>query len=102
MKRLRRIWGVHRKLGRAHLLDSSALGISDTNAPPRRGCGTLGYYRLYFIDRSSGHIDHFREYEAEDDQAALAVAERWREDGPMELWNRDRKLKVWADARLSD
>ncbi len=68
----------------------------------RAGGGALDYYRLYFIDRFSGHIDHFREFEAEDDETALAVAERWREDGPMELWSRERKLKSWDEVRLPD
>ena len=55
----------------------------------------MRYYRLYFINRYSGHIDHFREFEAEDDAAALAVSEGWREDRPMELWNQERKLRRW-------
>ena len=55
----------------------------------------MPYYRLYFLDGFSGHIDHFREFEAEDDDAAMKIAERWREDRAMELWNRDRKLKRW-------
>ena len=55
----------------------------------------MRYYRLYFMHRFSGHIDHFREFEADDDEAALGVAERWRDDRPMELWNRERKLKRW-------
>ena len=53
------------------------------------------YYRLYFMDRFSGHIDHFREFEAEDDVSAIATAEDWNGDQPMELWNRQRKLKRW-------
>lgn len=57
----------------------------------------MRYYRLYFMDHVSGHIDHFREFEAEHDDAALAIAERWREEQPMELWNRERKLKHWDD-----
>jgi hypothetical protein len=55
----------------------------------------MRYYRLYFMDRFSGHIDHFREFEAEDDMDALAVAEGWREDRPMELWNGELKLRRW-------
>ncbi len=55
----------------------------------------MRYFRLYFMDRFSGHIDHFREFEAADDAEALATAESWREDRPMELWNRHRKLKHW-------
>ena len=53
------------------------------------------YYRLYYFDRFSGHIDHFREFEAENDVAALVLAERWSNGRPMELWNRERRLKRW-------
>ena len=60
-----------------------------------RGAGLL-YYRLYFIDRLSGHIDHFREFEAESDSDAIEVAEGWGVGTPMELWNRDRWLKRWV------
>lgn len=60
----------------------------------------MRYYRLYFMDRFSGHIDHFREFEAEDDDAALAAAEHWRDGQPMELWNQERKLKHWDVAPL--
>jgi hypothetical protein len=56
----------------------------------------MRYYRLYFMNRTSGHIDQFREFEAEDDDAALNTAESWRDGQPMELWNQDRKLKHWA------
>ena len=55
----------------------------------------MRYYRLYFFDRYSGHIDHFREFEAEEDTAALAIAERWSDGQVMELWNRERRLKRW-------
>lgn len=53
------------------------------------------YYRLYFFDRFSGHIDHFREFEAEDDKAAIALTERWNDGHAMELWNRERRLRRW-------
>jgi hypothetical protein len=62
----------------------------------------MRYYRLYFLDRFSGHIDHFREFEAEDDAAALTIAQGWREDQPMELWNRERKLKRWEASGDTD
>jgi hypothetical protein len=62
----------------------------------------MRYYRLYFMDRFSGHIEHFREFEAEDDDSAFAIAERWRVDQPMELWNLERKLKRWEGASLPD
>lgn len=60
----------------------------------------MSYYRLYFMDRFSGHIDHFREFEAETDEAAVALAEQWRNGRPMELWNRHRKLKRWSEAAV--
>lgn len=53
------------------------------------------YYRLYFFDRYSGHIDYFREFEAEDDAAAMVLAEGWNDGHPMELWNQERRLKRW-------
>lgn len=62
----------------------------------------MDYYRLYFMDRFSGHIDNYREFEADGDDGALAIAEGWREDRPMELWNRHRKLKHWDEARSAD
>jgi hypothetical protein len=55
----------------------------------------MRYYRLYYLDRFSGHIDHFREFEAEDDDTALGLAEGWANGSPMELWNRDRRLQRW-------
>lgn len=60
------------------------------------------YYRLYFFDRFSGHIVHFREFEAESDDAAIGLADGWVDGRPMELWNRDRRLKKWSSERLSD
>ena len=66
------------------------------------GGGGMPYFRLYYFDRFSGHIDHFREFDAEDDGAAVAVAERWNDGRPMELWNRERRLKQWENAGSSD
>jgi hypothetical protein len=62
----------------------------------------MPYFRLYYFDRFSGHIDHFREFDAEDDDAAVALAERWSDGHPMELWNRERRLKQWETAGSSD
>jgi hypothetical protein len=59
----------------------------------------MRYYRLYFMDRFSGHIDHFREFEAEDDSVAVGIAEGWGNGSPMELWNRERKLQRWEQPR---
>jgi hypothetical protein len=60
------------------------------------------YYRLYYFDRFSGHLDHFREFEAEDDAAAIAVAEQWNDGRSMELWNRERRLRQWENTGEGD
>jgi hypothetical protein len=52
-------------------------------------------YRLYFMDRFSGHIEHRREFLAGDDAEAVAIAMSWRTDQPMELWEGSHKLKRW-------
>jgi hypothetical protein len=52
-------------------------------------------YRLYFMDRFNGHIEHRREFFADDDASAVAVAESWGTGQPMELWAGEHKLKRW-------
>ncbi len=59
----------------------------------------MPYYRLYFLEGFSGHIDHFREFEADGDDAALARSNAWRERCPMELWAGPRKVHSWAAVR---
>jgi hypothetical protein len=54
-------------------------------------------YRLYFMDRHNGHIDHRREFFAEDDAESLAIAS----GQPMELWLDSRKLKRWDSQELA-
>jgi len=51
-------------------------------------------YRVFFFD-GAGHIERAHEYRADDDQAAIAIAEAWREGRPMELWQRGRRVKRW-------
>lgn len=55
----------------------------------------MGQYRLYFIDRFSGHIETSREFHADDDAAAVEAAAAMDKGQPMELWSRDRKIKRW-------
>jgi hypothetical protein len=55
----------------------------------------MAYYRLYFLDGFSGHIDHVRAFEARDDAAAVADASKWRGFAAMELWSNDRKIRRW-------
>jgi hypothetical protein len=54
-------------------------------------------YRLYFMDRFSGHIEHRREFEASSNSEAMAIAESWRNGQPMELWLGAHKLKSWEE-----
>ena len=56
----------------------------------------MTYYRLYFLDGLSKRIDHFREFEADGDLAAIAQADEWRAVAPMELWSRHRKVRSWG------
>ena len=51
-------------------------------------------YRLFFLD-GAGHIQRAHEFIADDDEAAIQIAEVWREGRRMELWQRDRKVKRW-------
>jgi hypothetical protein len=52
-------------------------------------------YRLYFMNRFTGHIDHCREFFADDDAAAIGIAQEWGTGQPMELWEGEHKLKRW-------
>ena len=54
----------------------------------------MAYYRLYFLD-GVGHIAQFHEFEADDDRAAVALADSWRGIGAMELWSGRRKVRRW-------
>ena len=58
----------------------------------------MPYYRLYFLELYSSHIEHVREFEADGDEAAIAQCEAWREGSPMELWARSRKVRRWEAA----
>src|ERR1700752_548066 len=50
-------------------------------------------YHLYFMDRFSGHIDHRRDFVADSDDEAMAIAQSWFDGSPMELWLGGRKLR---------
>ena len=55
----------------------------------------MAYYRLYFMNGPSGRIQEFREFEADDDWAALQRAADWRSVSAMELWCGRRKVRAW-------
>lgn len=52
-------------------------------------------YRIYFMNRFSGHIEERREFIAADDDEAIGIAAGWSTGQPMELWAGDHKLKRW-------
>lgn len=54
----------------------------------------MAYFRLYFLDRSN-HIEHFHEFEALTDDAAVAQSEEWRGAEAMELWSGRRRVRSW-------
>lgn len=61
----------------------------------------MGGYRLYFMDRFSGHIEHRREFLADNDASAISIATTWATGQPMELWIGTHKLKRWDAQALS-
>ena len=61
----------------------------------------MGSYRLYFMDRFSGHIEHRREFLAGDDAEAIQIAEGWKTGQPMELWSGSYKLKRWESQAVA-
>lgn len=58
-------------------------------------------YRLYFMDRFSGHIDHRRDFLASGDEHAIEIAQTWYNGQPMELWLASRKLRRWEAEPIS-
>ena len=58
-------------------------------------------YRLYFMDRFSGHIEHRREFLADNDASAINIAAGWATGQPMELWLGNHKLKHWEAQAIS-
>lgn len=55
----------------------------------------LAQYRLYFLQADNHRITFSHEFEAEDDERAIRIAEGWREGRCAELWSGTRKLKAW-------
>lgn len=53
----------------------------------------MGYYRLYFMNRSNGHIERFEQFDADDDPSAIIVADRHVGNQPLELWSGHRKVR---------
>jgi hypothetical protein len=52
----------------------------------------MQYFRLYFLNASGG-ILRFAEFEAPDDEAALALADEHQGSNALELWCGKRKVR---------
>ena len=62
--------------------------------PPPTPSGRI-QYRLYFFN-GGAHIVKSHEFEAKDDEAAIKIAEGWREGRRVELWQGKRVVKFWS------
>jgi hypothetical protein len=61
----------------------------------------MPYYRLYHLNRLSGHIDRVDEIDASDDVKAVAIAKERERDTAVELWQERRKvLRLEEPARF--
>ena len=52
----------------------------------------MSYYRLYFMETFSGHIQRFEEFDAANDAAAVLLAEGRQGALSLELWCSHRKV----------
>lgn len=52
----------------------------------------MAYYRLYFMNGFSGHIERFEELDAVDDEAAVAFTKSMQGRLSLELWCSHRKV----------
>jgi hypothetical protein len=59
-------------------------------------------YRLHFLSPTGGDIAHSYSFPARTDTAAIAFAEIWKEDAPMELWCEDARVRRWNAAVSAD
>ena len=82
-------------MGRDSTAESFRLWISDISESEGRAGALMNGYRLYFMDRFSGHIDHRRDFLAPGDDHAIDIAQAWYTGQPMELWLAGRKLRRW-------
>ena len=56
------------------------------------------YYRLYQLRGPNNEVETFDEFQAENDTAAITVAEACRRTNAMELWQNHRKVQRWESA----
>ena len=64
-----------------------------------QGGAFMPNYRLHFLNRDKGHIAHSYPFPAASDADAMAFAEIWSDEAPMELWVEDTRLRRWDGPR---
>jgi hypothetical protein len=55
----------------------------------------MAEYRLHFLNRAGGHVAHTYPFPAATEAEAIAFSEVWKEEGPMELWSENRRIRRW-------
>ena len=61
----------------------------------------MGYYRLYMMTGSGGHIQAVQEIDAPDDAEAVRIAAERSGPQPLELWCSNRKVKSFGAETVS-
>lgn len=61
----------------------------------------MTFYRIYHLRGPRNEVENFHEFDAEDDNAAIAVAETMRRPNAMELWSDHRKVRRWENLELA-
>ena len=60
----------------------------------------MTFYRLYFMNPHSGHIDDFAAFDSPDDDSAAALASEQVGHRPLELWDDGRKVRRFDGAEI--
>ena len=59
------------------------------------------FYRIYQLRGAHNEVESFHEFDAEDDDAAIAIAETMRGQNAMELWSDHRKVRRWESLHFA-
>ena len=59
------------------------------------------FYRIYQLRGPRNEVESFHEFEADDDDKAIALAETMRGENAMELWSDHRKVQRWESLNLT-
>ena len=63
--------------------------------PPRPKRSGMKDYRIFFRNPADRRITRAFEFQAKDDEAAVRIAEGWREGRAIELWNESQFVRGW-------